>query len=131
MAGTEPISQCRSWGSGWFMNADGQWVFRGGWSDSIGYESSYPDSVSPWELNPERYRTRFYEDSLSPEEFERRRRAQLDSMDAARERRWRDTLNMSPPIRPMPPTDTIALPRADDAEPDEPPVEEPADTTGL
>jgi penicillin-binding protein 1A len=125
MAGTEPLSQCRSFGSGWVMGPDGQWEYRGyGYGyDSLGsYGSQHTDSVAPWELAPDRYRTRFYRDTLEDRE-RRRRQAQIDSLDEAWGH-WRDTIRVRPEEpEPVPPEPQPA-----------PPAEEPAptpDTTGL
>ena len=117
MAGTEPIGECRSYGNGWVMGPDGQWQYAGYGYDSLdSYRTQYTDSVAPWEQNPDAYRTRFYRDTLSPEQLEQRRRAQLDSMDAAyRGRSYGDTVR----IRPAAPLET------DDQEPEERPEPEP------
>jgi membrane peptidoglycan carboxypeptidase len=127
MAGTEPIAQCRSFGSGWVMGPDGQWEYRafGYGYDSLGsYGTQYTDTVAPWETNPERYRTLFYRDSV--EDLERRLQAQRDSTDAAWGHwRYRDTIHVRP----------VETEPVEEPEPEPPPpVEEPApapDTTGL
>jgi len=140
LAGTEPLSQCRSFGTGWVMSPDGRWEFRGYGYDSLGsYGSQRVDTVEAWELNPDQYRTRFYKDSISPEELERRRRAQLDSMDAAQgRRRYGDSVRITPGIRPVEPADTQDQEPEDEPEPVPPtadpepaPDPAPADTTGL
>src|SRR5206468_1139244 len=41
LSGTEPMSECLTYGDGWFMNAMGQWEYRGLTADSLGYGSAY------------------------------------------------------------------------------------------
>jgi 1A family penicillin-binding protein len=102
LTGTEPYAQCPEYGPGWFMNEFGQWEYRGQYTyDSLGYDSLryggsggsgvYGDSTRVRTQG----RTIFWQDTaVDTQEFERRRRAQLDSLDRARERRWADTVRL-------------------------------------
>jgi penicillin-binding protein 1A len=97
LAGTEPVAECPDWGTGWFMNALGQWEYRGSPSDSLGYSSySYGSDTLRYGRYQTTYgdsartqgRTIFWQDTaVDGAEFERRRRAQLDSLDRAWEQR--------------------------------------------
>jgi penicillin-binding protein 1A len=86
LAGTEPLSDCPYWESGWYMNDQGQWEYRSMPYDSTGtygnfngaYGATVPDSLG---------RTIFYNDTSTDQAgWEARRRAQLDSLD----RVWRE-----------------------------------------
>ena len=129
LSGTEPMSDCPVYGSGWVMNAMGEWEYRGNPYDTIpstayGTYDSYG--------RPDTTRTIFWQDSAggassagSAEEAERRRRAQLDSLDRVYGRRptqpsrtdsdeprsTTDTVRFTPSPRPAP-ADTLRIPSA-------------------
>jgi penicillin-binding protein 1A len=129
LSGTEPVAECPSFGPGWFMNEFGEWEYRGTY-DSLRYDSfgadslrygAYGDSVRAGD------RTLFWRDSaVDAQEFERRRRAQLDSMDRA----WEQRRSGSPTVVPPSRTDTDA-PAPTAPEPDRPVITPPADTVRI
>lgn len=74
LSGTEPMADCRPDDPYWYRSAGGEWSYDSAaagirWPDG-------PDSASIYARNPDRYRTRFYDDSSagSPEEGDRRER---------------------------------------------------------
>jgi penicillin-binding protein 1A len=76
LAGTEPAGECATYGPGWIQNANGQWEYRGQY-DSLSYGPTY--GYNGYNAAPDTGRTIFWRDSTG--EYERRRQAQLDSLD--------------------------------------------------
>ena len=134
LAGTEPMSECPSYGPGWVVNALGEWEYQGLAFDSVRYSAGagYSPYGSPYADTLSR-RTIFFRDTATddPDDFERRRRAQLDSMDRENARRRGETAIPTPAdtIR-VPATEPIPVPPPEPTMP-APTSPAPIDTLGA
>lgn len=80
LSGTEPMGECMTYGPGWFLNADGQWEYRGLPYDSLGHNAYGTYGAYGGYGQADTTRTIFWRDSAAAE-WERRRQQQLDSLD--------------------------------------------------
>lgn len=128
LSGSEPMSECPTVESGWFLNASGQWEYRGQPYDSVasyptptyGSYATSPDAAA----HPDTSRTVFYRDSTGgADDYERRRQAQLDSLDRVWSAQRREPVGQ--PSR----TDGEEPPPAPDPVPPPPPAPVAPDTT--
>ena len=88
LAGTEPMAECPNFSPGWVMNALGQWEYQGTGADSLGHDYGYRYGSTYTDSDGTAGRTMFYDSSsTNGDDFERRRRAQLDSLDREWNRR--------------------------------------------
>ena len=112
LSGTEPAGECVSYGSGWVMNTMGEWEYQGTAYDSLSYGSPYP-SYGAGTYTDSTTRTMFYNGGTGDAaEFERRWRAQLDSLDRVwAERRGQPAITASD--KPEEPVDTDEPPTRD------------------